>query len=510
MNNEKSKPTIEEIAKFCKRKGFVYPSSEIYGGLAGIFDYGPLGVELKNNIKREWWIKHVQQRDDIVGLDGAILSHQKLWEASGHLSGFSDVLLECKKCNNRVRGDVFIEDQLKSSTEGLKVNQINEIIKTNKLKCLKCSGEFKEASDFNLMFPVHVGASKENNSIAYLRGETAQLIFANFKNVAENSRLKLPFGIAQIGKAFRNEIAPRNFLFRCREFEQMEIEYFTKPHDNKCPYINEFLNHKMKVFSSEMQEKNQKEKEMTVKEILHKQIINNEWHVYWLIYQFYWFVNLGADAENFRIRQHKKTELAHYSTDCWDLEYNFPFGFKELEGIADRSDYDLKQHIKHSKQDLSIFDEATKSRIVPHVVAEPSLGVDRAFLVFMFDAYEYDKKRDNIVLKLHPKLAPIKVAIFALERKLDEKAQQIYNELKKEFSCFFDSSGSIGRRYARQDESGTPFCITYDFDSEKNKDVTIRERDSAKQIRVKISELKTIISQLINGASLSKFDKIIN
>src|SRR3989344_9057560 len=271
MKNESTvKPTIDEIAKFCKRKGFVYPSSDIYGGLAGIFDYGPLGVELKNNIKREWWITHVQQRDDIVGIDGAILSHQKLWEASGHLSGFSDVLLECKKCNNKVRGDIFLEDQLEISTEGLKFNDINEIIRKNKLRCLKCGGEFKDATDFNLMFPVHVGAGKENNSIAYLRGETAQLIFANFKNVAENSRLKLPFGIAQVGKAFRNEIAPRNFLFRCREFEQMEIEYFTKPGNNKCPFISEVLNHKIRVYSNKMQENNKKDEEMTIRQALTK------------------------------------------------------------------------------------------------------------------------------------------------------------------------------------------------------------------------------------------------
>ncbi len=511
MKNEKSdKPSIEEIAVFSKRKGFVYPSSEIYGGLAGIFDYGPLGVELKNNIKKEWWQTHVHHRDDMVGIDGSIISHQKIWEASGHLSGFSDVLLECKKCLNRIRGDVFIEDQLKISTEGLKVKDINEIIRKNKLKCLKCGGEFKEASDFNLMFPVRVGASKENNSIAYLRGETAQLIFANFKNLVETSRLKLPFGIAQIGKAFRNEIAPRNFLFRCREFEQMEIEYFTKPNDNKCPFIKEFLNHKIKVYSSEMQKNNQKEKEMTVKEVLNKEIIKNEWHIYWLLFEFNWFISLGAKPENFRIRQHKKTELAFYSTDCWDLEYNFPFGFKELEGIADRSDYDLRQHIKYSKQDLSIFDEETKSRIIPHVVAEPSLGVDRAFLVFMFDAYEYDKKRDNVVLKLHPKLASIKVAVFALEKKLDGKARDIYNDLKKEFKCFFDSSGSIGRRYARQDEIGTPFCVTYDFDSVKHKDITIRERNTTKQIRVKIKDLKYILKELIDGANLSKFGKFIN
>jgi len=505
--------SIDEMAAFCRRKGFVYPSSELYGSLAGIFDYGPLGVELKNNIKQEWWKTHVQQRSDMAGIDGAIISHQKIWEASGHLSGFSDVILECQKCKEKVRGDVFLEDQLKISTEGLKVKDITNIIKKNKLKCLKCGGEFNEPSDFNLMFPVNLGAGKDKSSVAYLRGETAQLIFADFKKVLENSRLKLPFGIAQIGKAFRNEIAPRNFLFRCREFEQMEIEYFTKPKDNKCPYIKEILNHKIQIYSSEMQEKNQEAKEMKMREALQKKIIKNEWHAYWLANAHKWFINLGANPKNFRIRQHKRKELAHYSSDCWDLEYNFPFGYKELQGIADRSDYDLQQHIKHSGQDLSVFDEEIKEKIIPHVVAEPSLGVDRAFLVFMFDAYEYDKKRDNIVLKLNSKLSPVKVAVFPLlknKNNLVKKSKEVYNLLKTDFVCAYDEAGSIGKRYARQDEAGTPLGVTVDFDSLKKKDVTVRDRDTTKQIRVKIKNLKDIIEKLINGEKLSKFGKYIN
>ncbi|MBS3153231.1 glycine--tRNA ligase [Candidatus Woesearchaeota archaeon] len=504
--------SIEEMASFCRRKGFVYPSSEIYSSLAGIFDYGPLGVELKNSIKREWWKTHVQQRDDTTGIDGAIISHQKIWEASGHLSGFSDVILECCKCGEKARGDVFIEDQLKISTEGLSAEEINKLVKKNKLKCLKCGSEFKEASNFNLMFPIQVGAGKDKNSIAYLRGETAQLIFANFKKVVENSRLKLPFGIAQIGKAFRNEIAPRNFLFRCREFEQMEIEYFIKPGNDKCPFISEVLNHKIRVYSNKMQENNKKDEEMTIRQALTKKIIKNEWHAYWLAHEHRWFIHLGATPENFRIRQHKAKELAHYSTDCWDLEYNFPFGFKELEGIADRSDYDLKQHIKHSNQDLSIFDEETNKKIIPHVVAEPSLGVDRSFLVFMFDAYEYDKKRDNVVLKLNPKLAPIKVAILPLVKNklsLVKKAQEVYTLLKKDFNCTFDKTGSIGRRYARQDEIGTPFSVTIDFDSLKKKDVTIRDRDTTKQIRIKITNIKDVITRLIEGEKLTNFGKTV-
>jgi glycyl-tRNA synthetase len=509
---EKTPISIDEMAAFCRKRGFVYPSSELYGSLAGIFDYGPLGVELKNNIKKEWWKTHVQQKEEIVGIDGAIISHQKLWEASGHLSGFSDVILECKKCKEKVRGDVFIEDQLKISTEGLDVKEINKITKENKLKCLKCGNDFKEASDFNLMFPVHLGANKDKTSIAYLRGETAQLIFANFKKVVENSRLKLPFGIAQIGKAFRNEIAPRNFLFRCREFEQMEIEYFIRP-DEKCPFINEVLNHKIRIYSTEMQKHNKEDKEMTIKQALNKKIIKNEWHGYWLAHEHKWFINLGATSENFRIRQHTKEELSHYSSDCWDLEYKFPFGFKELQGIADRSDYDLKQHIKHSNQDLSLFDEKTGKKLIPHVVAEPSLGVSRAFLVFMFDAYDYDAKRDNVVLKLHPKLSPLKVAIFPLVKNkppLVKNAREVYDSLKEEFNCLYDETGSIGKRYARQDEIGTPFNITIDFDSLKKKDVTIRNRDTTKQIRIKIKDLKEVIKQLLEGENLSKFGKYIN
>jgi len=489
--------SIDEMVAFCRRKGFVFPSSELYGGIAGIYDYGPLGVELKNNIKKEWWKNHVQERDEITGIDGAIISHQKIWEASGHLSGFSDVILECKKCKNRVRGDHFIEDKLKISADGMKSNEINNLVKEKKLKCPNCSGEFNEASNFNLMFPVNVGVG--TGLTAYLRGETAQLIFADFKEVMNSARLKLPFGIAQVGKAFRNEIAPRNFLFRLREFEQMEIEYFVKPGDNKCPFIDEVLNHKINIYSSEMQSKNQKAEKMSMKEALSKKIIKNEWHAFWLAHEHMFLISIGANPDNFRIRQHKKEELAHYSSDCWDLEYNFPFGFKEIQGIADRQAYDLTQHINHSKQDLSIFDEESKTKLVPHVVAEPSMGVDRAFLLIMFDAYTYDKERENVVLKLHPKLAPIKVAVLPLVNKLNEDAKKIHDELKKEFNCYFDTSGSIGRRYARQDEMGTPICVTVDFDSLKDKDCTLRDRDSTKQIRVPLKDLNMTIWKLLSG-----------
>ena len=495
--------TIEEMATFCKKKGFVYPSAEIYGGLSGFFDYGHLGVELKNNIKAEWWKFHVQQRDDIVGIDGSIITNPKVWVASGHVGSFEDILVECTKCRLRFRADHLIEDALKISADGMRKEDINKLISQNKIKCPKCKADLRDAEQFNLMFETNVGPVKSESAKAYLRPETAQLMFTNFRLVQENARLKLPFGIAQIGKAFRNEISPRDFLFRCREFEQMEIEYFVHPKKtNECPYINEVLSHKMHIYSAEMQEKAQREKDMAIKEALDKKIIKTQWHGYWLATAHKWFISLGANPKKFRIRQHKKDELAHYSSDCWDLEYEFPFGFKELQGIADRSDYDLNQHILHSKKDLSLFDEETKEKIVPNVVAEPSQGVDRAFLVFMFDAYHDDKKRGNIVLKLNPKLAPIKAGIFPLvsnKKEIVDIAENIHNELKKYFSCQLDLSGSVGRRYARADETGIPFCITVDFDSLNDSSVTIRNRDTTKQKRIKISELKETLNRLISG-----------
>ncbi len=473
-----NKLSIEEMAIFCKKKGLVFPSGEIYGGLAGFFDFGPNCVEIRNNIKREWWRFHVQEREDIVGIDGSIITNPIVWEASGHVENFNDVHVKCKKCK--------------------KPNKIDKS-EIGKARC-ECGGEYEVMGDINLMFKTNIGPVE--GSTAYLRPETAQLIFADFKLVAESSRLKLPFGIAQIGKAFRNEISPRNFLFRTREFEMMEIEYFAHPENSKkCPFIKDVLKNEMNVLSSEMQKKQQKPKKMTIEKALKDKIINTEWLAYWLATEHKWFTDLGAKPDNFRIRQHLKDELAHYSSDCWDLEYNFPFGWKELEGIADRSDFDLQQHIKHSKKDLSIFDQETNKKVVPHVVAEPSLGVGRAFLVFMFDAYNDDKKRGNIVLNINPKLAPIKAGIFPLISKpeLEKLAKEIHADLKKYFNITYDRSGSIGRRYARADEIGTPCCITVDFDSLKNKSVTIRDRDTTKQVRVKIVELKDILRKLIDG-----------
>jgi glycyl-tRNA synthetase len=493
--------SIDEMFTFCKKKGFVFPNSEIYGGLAGFFDFGPLGVELNNNIKQSWWRTFVQSRDDMVGIDGSIIANPKVWVASGHTEGFEDVLIECKKCHERFRADVLIEDVLKIQADGLKGPAIDKLVEENNIKCPKCKGDFDKASRFNLMFSTQIGPKPTKESLAYLRPETAQLIFANFRAVTDVSRLKLPFGIAQVGKAFRNEISPRNFLFRCREFEQMEIEYFIKP-DQPCPFMKEAENYKILVYSAEMQEQNKDPEEMSMKEALKNKIIKRDWHAYWLAMHHKWFVDLGVNPKNFRIRQHKKDELAHYSSDCWDLEYKFPFGWKELEGFADRSDFDLQQHMKHSKKDMSIFDEESKQKFVPHVIAEPSLGVGRAFLVFMYDAYLFDEERGNIVLKLHPKLTPLNVAVFPLlsnKPELVKKAQEVYANLKSGYVASFDKSGSIGKRYARNDEIGTPYCVTIDFDSLENDDVTIRDRDTTEQKRIKIKDLGNALYMLISG-----------
>ena len=494
--------TIEDMAVFCKRKGFVYQNSEIYGGLAGFWDFGHLGVELKNNIKENWWNFHVKQREDIVGIDGSIITHPKVWKASGHVESFTDALLDCKKCGKRYRADHLLEDELKREFNAITLESIKEIIKKHNIKCPKCKSDFSKPKMFNLMFTTNVGPIEEESSKSYLRPETAQLIFTDFKLVAENARLKLPFGIAQMGRAFRNEISPRDFLFRCREFEQMEIEYFAHPDKlNKCPFIKEVLDHELFIYSDEMQEKNKEAKKMKINEALKKNIIKTEWHAYWLAIEHKWFTSLGAKADNFRIRQHLKEEKSHYALDTWDMEYKFPFGWKELQGMANRTDFDLRQHMEHSKQDLSLFDEESKKKIVPHVVAEPSQGVERAFLVFMFDAYNEDKERGNVVLKLHPKLAPVKVAIFPLVNKpeLIKQSKEIFDSLKEDFSCVYDKSGSVGRRYARNDEVGTPYCITIDFESLEDQSITIRNRDDTKQIRVKIENLKETIRKLINN-----------
>jgi len=498
---EEGKLTIDDMATFCKKKGFIYPSSEIYGGITGFFDYGPLGSDLKNNLKQSWWKFYVQDREDVVGIDGSIITHPKVWKASGHVDCFEDIMVECTKCGEKVRADTLVEDVLNIAADGLKADALGKLIVDNDIGCPKCKGALGEPNAFNLMFCTNVGPKKDDKSVAYLRPETAQVMFADFKQIVETARLKLPFGIAQMGRAFRNEISPRNFLFRCREFEQMEIEYFIHPDKlQDCPYVKEVEDYELLVYSAEHQGKKKKAEKMKIKDCLKKDIIKTTWHAYWLALGHQWFVNLGAKPENFRIRQHLESEKSHYALDTWDLEYNFPFGWKELQGIANRTDFDLQQHIKHSKQDLSLFDEENKKKIVPYVVAEPSLGVDRSFLVFMFDAYNDDKKRGNIVLKLSPELAPVKVGVFPLVNKLEKDSRTVYEDLKTEFVTMFDRSGSVGRRYARADEQGIPYCVTIDFDFAKDKTVTIRDRDTTEQVRVKFDELKKTIKKLLKGS----------
>ncbi|MBS3158235.1 glycine--tRNA ligase [Candidatus Woesearchaeota archaeon] len=498
----KSQLNVEEMAAFCKRRGFVYPSGDIYGSLSGFFDFGSLGVELKNNIKNSWWKTFVQSREDVVGLDGAIITHPNVWKASGHVDCFADIILQCSngKCKEKVRADTFLEEKLGIKLEGIKANEVNKKVSENNLTCPKCKSSFEEANDFNLMFETQVGPSKDKSNTAYLRPETAQLIFADFKLVMENARAKLPFGIAQIGKAFRNEISPREFLFRSREFEQMEIEFFVHPQKiNECPdkMFNEIKDVKANILSGYAQEKGKDVEQVTFGIIGTK--FTSKWHAYWLGAMYKWFLDLGIKPENLRIRQHKKEELAHYAGACFDIEYKFPFGWKEIHGNADRTTFDLTQHIKVSQKDVAVYDEESKQKVVPYVAAEPSQGVERAMLAFLFDAYSYDPARENVVLRLHPMLAPVKVGVFPLVNKLDEEARKVYDLLRKEFVCAYDRSGTVGKRYARNDEAGTPYCITVDFDGVNDKTVTVRDRDTTRQIRVKIAELKDVIRRLLNS-----------
>lgn len=479
---------IDDLASFCKRKGFVYPSGEVYGGLAGFWDFGPLGSEFIANLKRAWWQYHVHMRDDVVGIDGSIITNPKVWEASGHVAHFVDYVIKDKKT-----GQVFKVD-------------------AHEVKNYEKNDKYVVEGAFNPMFVTNVGPNSAKGVPAYLRPETAQSIFANFKLVYEHSRLRLPCGIAQVGKAFRNEIAPREFLFRSREFEQMELEYFIAP-GMPCPFMNEIKDVELALYTEDMQSKEQKEKIMSLHDAWKRGIIKSDWHAYWLANEFKWFLSLGARAERFRARQHTKEEKSHYAVDTWDLEYQFPMGWRELQGIANRGDFDLTQHQTHSKESFAVLvDDVSGKKVIPEVVCEPSLGVGRAFIVFMLDAYEHDPKRDNVILHLHPKLAPYKAAIFPLISKGEQLdlATEIYKELASEFSVLFDDSGSIGRRYARNDEIGTPYCVAVDDDSVKKKTVTIRDRDSTKQIKVKIDELQDTLRNLINGkVSFEKAGKAV-
>jgi glycyl-tRNA synthetase len=436
-------PTVdmESLVSLSKRRGFIFQSSEIYGGINGFWDYGPYGVALKNNIKQFWWRRMVQQRDNVVGLDTSIIAHPQVWVASGHVANFSDPMVDCKKCKARFR-----QDQLVDSACPEKPSK----------KPGECGGELTEPRAFNLMFQTHVGAVQDDSSVAYLRPETCQSIFAQFKNTQIVSRQKIPFGIAQIGKSFRNEITPRNFIFRSREFEQMEMEFFVKEAESA------------------------------------------KWYEYWVDSRFNWFVELGIQKENLRLRPHEKDELAHYAKGCTDVEYQFPFGWSELEGIADRSTYDLNQHMKTSGKDLIYFDDESKEKYVPAVV-ESSLGVERTLLTVLCDAYSEEevKGEKRNVMRFHPEIAPVFVALLPLSKKLVEPARKIKESLGKSFMVEFDVAGSIGKRYRRQDEIGTPFCATYDFDSETDQKVTVRHRDSMQQERVGIDQLENYLRNQI-------------
>jgi len=457
-----SQTVMEKVAALCKRRGFVFPGSEIYGGFANTWDYGPYGAELKRNIKEFWWKTFVRERDDVVGLDAGILMNPKVWEASGHVASFSDPLIDCKKCKERIRGDKLIEENLGiEAAVGKTLKEVTEIIKENKLKCPKCgTSDFTEARSFNLMFKTHQGVVEETSTAVYLRPETAQGIFVNFKNVVQSCRQKIPFGIGQIGKAFRNEIAPGNFTFRTREFEQMEIEYFVSPKDKT--------------------------------EI--KQIFDD-----WKKNCWQWYLDLGINKENLRYREHEKDELSHYSSMTFDIEYKFPFGWGELMGLAYRGDYDLTQHEKFSKEKLEYLDPFTQEKYNPHVI-EPSFGADRTVLITLLNAYEEDtvEGEPRTVMHFDPKIAPVKAAIFPLIKKpeLIKVAESIYKTLSKKFNVEYDESGAVGKRYRRQDEIGTPYCITVDFDTiEKDNMVTIRDRDTTKQHRIAISEVEKFLEE---------------
>lgn len=451
---------MEKVVSLCKRRGFVFPGSEIYGGLANTWDYGPYGVELKNNVKKAWWKKFVQDREDMVGLDASILMNPRVWEASGHVSSFSDPLMDCRNCKERVRGDKIIEERLGvEAAAGKSLKEIGEIIQKEKIPCPKCGKcEFTEARSFNLMFKTHQGVIEESSALVYMRPETAQGIFVNFKNVLATTRKKLPFGIGQIGKAFRNEITPGNFTFRTREFEQMEIEYFIKTGTG----VEIFENWKKECWD--------------------------------------FYTGLGLDKDKLRFREHDPKELSHYSKMTVDIEYDFPFGWGELLGLAHRGTFDLTQHTKFSGEELNYFDSETNEKFIPEVI-EPSFGLDRSVLTFLIGAYDEDEVggENRVVMRFHKDLAPIKVAILPLVKNkepITAKAREIYNMVKKDYSTEYDESGSIGKRYRRQDEIGTPFCVTIDFDTiEKDDSVTIRDRDSTNQERVKIRDLMKILAE---------------
>ncbi|MBB1553446.1 MAG: glycine--tRNA ligase [Clostridiales bacterium] len=454
---------METIVRLCKSRGYVYPGSEIYGGLANTWDYGPLGVELKNNVKAAWRKKFIQENKNIVGLDAAILMNPETWVASGHVSGFSDPLLDCKECKTRHRADKLIESYAHEKGEDIVADgwtdeQMLKYINEHKIVCPKCGKlNYTDIRKFNLMFKTFQGVTEDSTSTVYLRPETAQGIFVDFKNVMRTTRKKIPMGIAQIGKAFRNEITPGNFTFRTREFEQMELEFFCKPGTDL------------------------------------------EWFEYWRKFCKNWLLELGMKEENIRLRDHSPEELVFYSKGTTDIEFAFPFGWGELWGIADRTDYDLTAHQTHSKEDMSYLDPETNEKYIPYVI-EPSVGADRVTLAFLCNAYEEQELGEGdtrVVLHLHPALAPYKAAILPLSKKLNDKADEVFQTLAKAFPVDYDDAGSIGKRYRRQDEIGTPYCITVDFDTLEDNQVTVRDRDTMEQIRIPIDQVEKYISEKI-------------
>ena len=501
---------IEKVVNLCARRGFVFPNSEIYGSPAGFYDYGPFGAELKRNVENSWWNTFVTSRNDVVGIDGSIITHPMVWKASGHAEAFNDPLVECTKCKSRFRADHLIEKELKLTVDGVSLEGLGELIKTHKLVCEKCKGELGAPRVFNMMFKTHVGPVEDEANVAYLRPETAQLMFVDFKLVQATSRKALPFGIAQIGKSFRNEISPRNFVFRLRELSQMEMEFFIHPEKlNDCPAFESVKGQSASFYTQEMQENKSNMKQMTFENAVSNKVIGTVWHAYWLAECLSWLYSLGIRKEKLRLRQHVKTELSHYSSETWDIEYDYPdSGWKELQGIANRGDFDLKQHQTHSKKDLTLFDEASKQKILPHVI-EPAIGVDRTILTLLIDAYEEKKEAAEIktVLKLSPKIAPVKCAVFPLMKKdaLPEKARLVYEELKKTgFKIDYDEAGSIGKRYARNDEIGTPYCVTIDYESlegQTNDTVTLRDRDTGSQKRIHYEKLTEILKELVEGST---------
>jgi glycyl-tRNA synthetase len=431
-------------------------------------------------------------------MDASIISNPKIWKASGHLDNFGDLLLTCSKTKEKIRADHYIEEKLGINVEGKPIEEINKIIKENELKS-PAGHPFDELRNFNLLFPTKVGADDEKAGTAFLRGETAQGMFTNFRLIADTTRQKLPFGIAQIGKCFRNEIAPRDFMFRSREFNIGEFEFFIHPEEMKCAkLIDKHLKLKINLLDAETQEKGKKElKKTTIKDILDKKKLD-EWHAYWLAEQINWLLEIGLSEDKLKVREHMKSELSHYSSATFDVDYKYPFGSKEIAGNANRGQYDLTQHMEHSKQKLDFFDEESKQKVIPRVI-EPTFGMERIFMALLCEAYKDDKERGNIVLRLNPKLAPTKVAVLPLVNKLNDKAREIYEELKTCYPCFYDKGGSVGRRYARADELGIPFCVTIDFETLDDKCVTVRDRDSTDQERVKIEKLKGYLFEKINS-----------